>query len=353
LTSQGIQFEAFHGRLSKLKLSGKFELEDSLANPSMDGLSVSFLDVVINAEKSDFVNETDSWSLAKGVTLPGVNFLNLRQNQQTKLWSFSFEFEVRLTVDNFDAVPFVLTMGDNEGEGVGYLIRRHSKMGKSQSIRYMLESFEQSVPDLIPILPEGVLKVHGVDTSTFNPSLVDIYYTLDDEAIFDVESYADMFSVTVGNSSFAMQYDNVSNTIYVDNIELPSLFNTIVFRGSDSLYRDLLLYTTVVAGHNTLEVVLVDEFDEPILELADVQISLGEDDTVMSSAVVNHTHTFHHMPQATMFISAKTRSNRTAVLGVSGIEQSVQLVFEEIPAPSNISNNDFSLGMKVWDDNTT
>ena len=149
--------------------------------------------------------------------------------------------------------------------------------------------------------------------------------------------------------------EDVSDIVVVteNNITIPSTLaeglNEILLYGVREQGFSLLNELTLWAGNETIEALVLDENGQPVNN-ASVAAKLADNQDVISELVTdeNGRVVFSNLPGRTILFEAVDSNNNFDAVGAIGTENQVVLNLRGFSEPSNIDNNDFSLGLDGW-----
>ena len=197
----------------------------------------------------------------------------------------------------------------------------------------------------------GNLTVSGIDEAELNAlNPVVTYSGINGLEFVDLLSMA---TVTVNGQAVTLP-SSFTNTEIQFELELEDGLNTVRFSSMDTNGNPIVDTKTVFAGDNTLIVNLVDQNGNAISQDTTVELSLVDD---LSLQVVQQTElgsaSFENLPSRTVLIEAITSDNRIGVVGGLGDDGSLTITINDLIPPSEIDNNDISLGLAGWETDST
>jgi len=205
-----------------------------------------------------------------------------------------------------------------------------------------------AVPDSLDVfLPDGFLRLEGVSRTAFNP----VGATLDLRLIgTEFGTFASDFEVTVNGTAI----DPGQLTLGTKSIQVVGALvdgrNDVDFSGVDIAGRGLYLQETIWAGSATLTVNLVAENGSSFNSAATVRASLVDDESVAAEGIATGgSIVFENVPFRTILARAEAKGNALGIAGFLGSAGTVEIPMIAFGNPSDIDNNDFSLGTDGWE----
>lgn len=209
---------------------------------------------------------------------------------------------------------------------------------------------EPAPPAVNPIdvpLPEGALTITGSDPGTLHPVGSDVTFALDGST-FDTDPATS--TVTVDGQPLTPDRVERTESRLTATDALRDGRNVVRLRAFDSAGRPLHHETTLWAGSRTLTVQVVDDAGQPFTAETEVTLQLADDPSV--ETVVTTTDgsaEFSNVPLTTVVASATSPGMVTGSSGGIGSAGTLTIPMTAVPAPNDVDNNDFSLGLEGWD----
>lgn len=234
-----------------------------------------------------------------------------------------------------------------QNAGYGYFL------GSTESGDVTFNSGLNVAPDTLEDapLPVGSLVINGTSESGFNSMFAPL--TLSLTGIRFSPDVTQFHLVVNGQEVPSAQLQLDHHTISTANALVDGR-NEITFSGVDLAGRPLFLSQVIWAGPNMLHVYLVNPNGSPFKGMATVTASMGDDQTIISQKQTSTGSVqFENVPSRTIFLSALSSGNQSALTGVVGDVGFTQITVLGFQPPSQIDNNDFSLGLDGWQTTST
>lgn len=197
-------------------------------------------------------------------------------------------------------------------------------------------------------LDDGALRLVGLSADGFNPVGAPVRFELDGAEFWqDLDEVA----LTVNGSPVASGAITLEPTAITAEGALVHGRNEIALAAYDDEGRNLYHEAEVWAGLYDLQVDLVDEDGAPLTEPSTVVVELAdEQDIAVAATTSTGTAVFTDVPFSTIVVSAASDGGHYGASGLLGGQQThVQVPMVEVGEPSDVDNNDFSLGTDGWD----
>jgi hypothetical protein len=195
-------------------------------------------------------------------------------------------------------------------------------------------------------LPDDALSVSGVTLDGFNSTESDVTFNIK-STTFSTD--AQDTKITVNDQEVSTANINISDTSIVVHSALKNGKNVIKLSGRDKEGRNLYHQVTVWAGTHSLTVQLVNKDGDTFTQPTEVTVSLPEDDAIqVSGSTDSGTVTFEHVPDRTVLVAASADNNISGASGGTGNEGTLSVTMTGLGEPSEVENNDFSLGTDGW-----
>lgn len=191
----------------------------------------------------------------------------------------------------------------------------------------------------------GILSLTGVSESGFNPSIKKITFNLTDASFSDNPEH---FSVHLNGSPITPSDLTITSSSLAFTIAFTDGLNDLSLYALDNQMRSVEGHYNLWAGSNSLTVAVTDQNNNTVNN-ATVKIALSDDSTVTVSGITqNGTITFSDLPGRTLIATATATGNLFGSAATVGGEGFLTVKLNAFNAPSNIDNNDISLGTAGW-----
>ena len=249
------------------------------------------------------------------------------------------------TVSLFFSIPSGTTLGLHEGT----IHVRTGSQTMPQTLKISIDVTQLELPpDLTmpePLSP-AVVHLTGVSETNFTPRNSTLGFEISDGTFSTDPAGAKIFLNGVQASASSIQ---VTATLITYTANLAEGINQVSFFGYDAQGRIVHKAATLWAGNLTLSVSIIDENNQPASG-ALVTARLGDDKEVKATATsVNGSVSFGNLPNRTIILEASASGNRIASVATTGGAGFEQLKLKGFNTPSQIDNNDFSLGTDGWE----
>lgn len=217
----------------------------------------------------------------------------------------------------------------------------------SASDSFVLGVSTTSIANL-DIVPEitGDLTLTGVTELGLNSLQPTLTYTSEG---FSFNNLLQIASITVNGELLETPLTFAEQSIVFQPL-LQDGLNTISFKSYDIDGRPVYKTSEIYAGGNSLTVNLVDELGNFIPQDATINLKLADNLSVSVNIDAQlGTATFVNVPNRTILLEADSLDNKYGVSGGLGTDGSVDIVLREFGLPSEIDNNDISLGLAGWE----
>ncbi len=196
-------------------------------------------------------------------------------------------------------------------------------------------------------LPAGALTLLGASPDTFVSRTGGLRFSLNG-AEFDpvpAETILTINGVRVSASQLVF-----APNLLTANVTLANGKNVISLKAYDTIGRPLYYSATLWAGSATLRVNLINPNGTAFTQQANVVAALSDDPGVTAQGITTTgTITFTNVPSRTILVKAKGINNEIGTAGVvGGTVSTVTIKMIGFNAPSDIDNNDLSLGTAGW-----
>jgi hypothetical protein len=194
-------------------------------------------------------------------------------------------------------------------------------------------------------LPDGALRIDGLDTKTFYPRSRSLSFTL---AGAEFDRTAGDVHVTINGNSVPSAQLSISGDRIETSAYLVDGRNEVRLKAYDTVGRPLFLQETVWAGSAALSVTLVNPDGTPYRKQATVTVSLSDDPSVTATIVAEAgSASFPVVPNRTILVKARGEGNDLGFVGRVG-PGSATIRMGGLNQPSAIKNLDFSQGTEGW-----
>ncbi len=187
--------------------------------------------------------------------------------------------------------------------------------------------------------------LNGASENAFNSQNNPVIFDITGETLTNDPENVRVFRNNLFVPQSSIQF--TPNTITLSSVLVEGK-NDLILLAHDSQGETIYAEFTLWAGSRTLTVNILDENGQ-LGNGVDVKAQLGDDDEVNATGKsVNGQIKFFNLPDRTIIINAFGSGNRIASTATTGGAGSVQLKLSAIGQPSNIQNNDISLGTAGW-----
>ncbi len=196
-------------------------------------------------------------------------------------------------------------------------------------------------------LSPGKIRPAGVTEDGFNPVASGVDFVIDN-ARFATQR------VRIHVIHNGLMVPGVDVAVSAERIELPPILesgrNVVEVSGADSNYRLLDQRFVFWAGALRLRGVVVDRDGQPVPD-AELTLILTEAPRVTASGRSDAAgrFEFEHLPPRAVHIEGRAEHDLFGSVPAAGDDGTTRLVLFDILPPSNVDNNDFSLGTEGWD----
>jgi len=221
----------------------------------------------------------------------------------------------------------------------------HLREGSSTLAKPLNTKVNVTESDEESYISRGTLILSGVSEDTFNSTYSTLTFKLEG---VDFSSNAKEIKLYHQGKPVPDSSLNLSSSTITVNPILGSGKNEITIVANDAegnlVYRDYTLW----AGSNTLRGTTGTILGQRV-DTAEVTVSLGDDSNVKASGkTVDGQFSFTNLPGRTLILTGDDGNGLSGSAAANGSEGWVFLPLIGFYAPSNISNNDFSLGLSGW-----
>jgi len=198
-------------------------------------------------------------------------------------------------------------------------------------------------------LSPGEIRPVGVSEDSFNPVASGFDFVIDNARF---ATKGERGRIHVFHNGRMVPRDDV--TVSAERIELPPILqpgrNVVEVSGADSEYRLLDQRFVFWAGPHRLRGVVVDR-DGQSVPNAELTLILTEAPRVTASGRSDMAgeFEFEHLPPHVVHIEGRAEPDLFGSVPAAGDDGTTRLVLFDILPPSDVDNNDFSLGLEGWE----
>jgi hypothetical protein len=191
----------------------------------------------------------------------------------------------------------------------------------------------------------GVLTLSGFSEQSFNPITGKMVISI---AGAQFSNDPKDFIIKLNSSRFLPTDLAITSSTVSFTITLNEGLNRVSFLGSDAGKMSAIKDYNLWAGSGVLDI-KVENNDGTLASNSSVKVFLSDDESVIAEGIATAgSISFINMPERTLIINATAPGNLSGSAGtVGGSNVTIKLI--PFNAPSNVINNDFSLGTTGWD----